>query len=67
MTGVEQQRIVKGTDKNGAERAEWHTLVHFEFVLVDSESGETKTCTWFISALAWLFDTGGANRGVAPN
>jgi hypothetical protein len=51
MTGVEQQRFVKKVEKDGTERAEWHTLVHFEFILVDSETGETKSSTWSAESL----------------
>lgn len=47
MTAVEQERFVTGTDKYGNEKDKWHTRARFEFTLVDSESGETNTCTWF--------------------
>lgn len=49
MTGVEQTFSTK-TNAKGQEIGEWHSLVHFEFMLVDSESGETKTCTWSAEA-----------------
>ncbi len=49
MTGVEQTFAMK-TNASGQPVGEWHSLVHFEFVLVDSESGETKTCAWSAEA-----------------
>lgn len=49
MIGVEQTFSMK-TNANGQSVGEWHSLAHFEFVLVDSESGETKTCAWSAEA-----------------
>jgi len=47
MTDVEQTRIVTSVDDKGNERDKFHTRARFEFVLVDSESGEQMTCTWY--------------------
>jgi hypothetical protein len=47
MTHVQQNRIVTGKDKYDNDKDKYHTLAEFSYVLVDSESGETMTCTWF--------------------
>lgn len=47
MTDIWQDRFVVGSDRYGNEKDKWHTRARFEFMLVDAESGENHTCTWF--------------------
>lgn len=47
MTDVHQERIVLSVDDKGNQRDKFHTRARFEFVLVDSESGEQMSCTWY--------------------
>lgn len=37
--------MTEGTTKNG--NVNYHAVVQFEFMLVDADSGETMSCTWY--------------------
>lgn len=37
--------MTEGTTKNGG--TNYHAVVQFEFMLVDADSGETMSCTWY--------------------
>lgn len=46
MIEAQQERIITGEDKYGNPKDKYHTLAKFQFVLVDSETGDTMTCVW---------------------
>lgn len=46
MVEARQERFITGEDKYGNPKDKYHTLAKFEFVLVDSETGDSMTCVW---------------------
>lgn len=47
MVDVQQDRYMVGEDKYGNPKDKYHTRAKFEFTLVDSDTGESATGTWY--------------------